>query len=149
MRRRPILLIGCAALAGTVLTGCEKPDPGITAFSGTQSVRSAALCWTESDSGLQSGQCAQDIVSGDQLGAAPELRVQPGNVLGISVDTSIAERGWVPAVGGQRLVNEPITETYFRFTFPSAQLPPEGLGLQVLAGTGNRLQGVWAIRLVS
>ncbi len=149
MRVRRLFVAAALTLSAVTLVGCEQPQPGVTAFSGTQSVRSSPLCWSGSSAGLASGQCAQDIVSGEQIGNAPQLQVRAGNVVGISVDESIAEKGWVPAIGGQRLVNTPIQETYFRFTFPAATLPDEGLGLQVLAGSNAQLNGVWAIRLVN
>ena len=149
MRVSRLLVAAALTVSVGTLAGCEQPDPAVSAFSGTQSVRASALCWSGSSGGLASGQCAQDIISGDQIGNAPSLSVRAGNVVGISVDTAVAEKGWVPAIGGQRLVDAPIKETYFRFTFPSATLPDTGVGLQVLAGSGSQLNGVWAIRLVN
>lgn len=144
-----VVLAGVIALTGGLLAGCEKPTPGVSVFSGTQSVRTSALCWSFDDGPLTAGQCARDIISGENLGQAPELSVTAGNVVGISVDPAVAEAGWVPAVAGQRLLNEPINETYYRFTFPSGQLPPSGLGLQIIAGQDGDLHGVWAVRLVN
>lgn len=137
------------ALSGLVLAGCEQPAPGITAFSGTNSVRTEALCWAFDEDSLAPGDCARDIIVGSELGGAPQLPVAPGTVIGISVDSKVAEDGWVPSVGGQRLVNTPLTETYYRFTFPQTELPEDGLGLQVLAGPQTQLRGVWAVRLVN
>jgi len=149
MRTSHVLLAGTVALAGGILAGCDQPPPSITAFSGSDSVRSPALCWAFDTGALTSGQCAREIISGEQIGDAPQLPVGAGNVVGISVDTAIAEAGWIPAIAGQRLVETPITDTYFRFTFPSAQLPEQGVGLQVLAGSSQELKGVWAVRLVN
>ncbi len=148
MPKRRWTLAAVVAIGCGVLAGCEQPPPGVTAFSGTSSVRVPALCWAFDSPTLESGECAQSIVAGSQLAEAPQLQVRPGNVVGISVDKAIAEEGWVPAIGGTNLVNSPITDTYFRFTFPSAQLPSQGVGLQVLAGSDAQLRGVWAIRLV-
>ena len=149
MRTSRWALAGALAVTGTVLAGCEQPPPSVTVFSGSTSVRTAALCWAFDAPALRPGDCAQDIVAGSQVGDAPQLRVSPGNVVGISVDEAVAQEGWVPAIGGQRLVNTPITDTYYRFTFPQAELPAQGLGLQVLAGSGNQLRGVWAVRLTN
>ena len=147
---RPRLLMAAVmALAGVGLTSCEQPAPGITAFSGTNSVRTEALCWAFDAESLAPEACARDIIVGSELGGAPELPVAPGTVVGISVDTAVAEDGWVPSLGGQRLVNTPLTETYYRFTFPQAELPEDGLGLQVLSGPQTQLRGVWAVRLVN
>lgn len=148
MRTSRVVLAGALALSGGVLAGCEQPPPSITAFSGTNSERAAALCWAFDGDSLDSSDCAQEIIAGSELGDAPRLPVQAGNTVGISVDHAIADEGWVPAIAGQRLVNSPITETYFRFTFPPGQLPADGVGLQVLAGSNAQLRGVWAIRLV-
>lgn len=147
MRTARVVMAGVIAVSGGVLAGCEKPPPSITVFSGTNSVRASALCWSFSGEPLAAGQCAQDIISGAELGGAPSLPVNAGDVVGISVDTQIAQQGWVPAVAGQRLLNRPITETYFRFTFPAGQLPEDGLGLQVIAGQSGDLHGVWTVRL--
>lgn len=148
MRTSRVLLAGVVAVAGGALAGCEQPTPGITVFSGTDSVRTSALCWSFSEAALGASECARDIISGADIGSAPQLGVSAGNVVGISVDPVIAERGWVPAIAGQQLLTTPITETYFRFTFPSGQLPANGVGLQVIAGESGDLQGIWAVRLV-
>jgi len=149
MHKRRLLTTAVVLVGGIALTGCEKPPPAITAFSGTDSVRSEALCWSFESPSLEPGECAEGILQGTDFEGAPELEVRAGNVVGISVDTVIADEGWIPAIGGQRLVNEPIEETYVRFTFPSAQLPPQGVGLQVLAGADLQVRGVWSVRLVA
>lgn len=149
MRTGRVVLAGVIAVTGGLLAGCEKPAPGISVFSGSDSVRASALCWSFDGQPLTADQCARDIISGTDLGDAPQLSVTAGNVVGISVDKAVAEEGWVPAISGQRLLNEPTKETYFRFTFPSGQLPANGLGLQVIAGQDGDLHGVWTVRLVS
>lgn len=148
MRQR-LAMASVMAVSGLLLAGCEQPAPGITAFSGTDTVRTEALCWAFDADSLAPEDCARDIIVGTELGGAPELPVSPGNVIGISVDKKVAEDGWVPSIGGQRLVSTPLTETYYRFTFPQTELPPDGLGLQVLSGPQTQLRGVWAVRLVN
>lgn len=149
MRTSRVMLAGAVALAGGALAGCEKPAPAITVFSGTNSVYTKALCWAGEDPGLEPDECAQNIIAGAELGGAPELATVQGATVGISVDPIIAESGWTPAIGGQRLVSEPLTETYYRFVLPSpSELPPDGYGLQILAGGNTNLRGVWAVRLV-
>lgn len=148
MMLRRVLLVGALVVAGAGLAGCEKPAPAVTVFSGTSSVRASALCWSHTGEALDNKQCSRDILTAVEEGPAPRLKVRPGNVVGISVDPAIAERGWVPIVAGQRLVERPITETYYRFTFPSLQLPEKGVGLQVSAGGSGDLLGLWAVRLV-
>ncbi len=149
MRTSRWLLATTVVLTGGLLTACEQPPPGITAFSGAASVRTEALCWAYGEGSLDDEGCAREILAGDELGEAPELRIRPGNVVGISVDTAVADDGWLLSLGGQQLVPEPITETYYRFTFPQAQLPEQGLGLQIRSGSQSQLTGIWAVRLVN
>lgn len=147
MKRSRVVLAAALVATGGVLAGCEQPSPAITVFSGTSSVRASALCYAFDAPTLEPGQCAREIISGDSTGDAPSLTVRPGNTVGISVDKAVAKSGWVISVAGQQLVGEPLTETYFRFTFPNQQLPERGFALQVLGGE-DELRGVWAVRLV-
>lgn len=146
-----------AAVLGTgaaLLTACEAPKPGVTFWSGTSSVSNEALCWAFDSNALEPGECAEEIVSGagtgDSAGNVGSLRVVSGNVLGISVDPEVADTGWTVRIGGQALVNTPITETYWRFTFPQVeQVPEEGFVMQVVAGQGTDVRGIWATRLTA
>lgn len=147
--RRTLLAIGVASLALATLTGCTKPAPGATVFTGTQSAHREATCWAFNADTLGEGECAQELIaqaaSGDGVSS---LKVIPGDTVGISVEPVVAETGWFPVVGNQRLTAEPITETYFRFTFPELQeIPAEGLLLQVVAGQGSNTRGIWVFKL--
>lgn len=148
MRTSRVIAAAAVVLASGALAGCEKPAPGVTVFSGSDSVRTSALCWSFSGEPLASDECTAQIAEGVTPDSAPDLRVRGGNTVGISVDPVIADAGWVPAIGGQRLVEQTITETYFRFTFPATEIPEQGYGLEILAGQEQELKGVWAIRLV-
>ena len=142
-----------AAAAGLVLlplalAACTKPNPGATVFSGTSSVHREAACWS-ADGALEASQCSQDLIAkasaGDTVGT---LRVVPGSTVGISVDPVVADAGWYPVIGNQRLVQEPIRETYYRFTYPDLQsIPADGAALQIIAGT-DQAQGIWLFSLV-
>jgi hypothetical protein len=75
--------------------------------------------------------------------------VVPGETVGISVDTAVAEAGWFPVIGDQRLTEQPLTSTYYRFQFPSLQeVPADGLSLQVVAGRDTKTRGIWVFKLV-
>jgi len=81
----------------------------------------------------------------------PTLEVTPGDVLGINVDEPLVEATWVPSVGGEPLSQGPISESYFRFTYPAnVATPPGGFLLAVTArGTAaDQDRGLWLFRLV-
>lgn len=147
--RRVALLAGAAASVA-LLGACEKPSPGVSVFSGQTSAHSQALCWSFSGQSLDSTACAQDVVEEALRGGGVEaISVVPGETIGISVEPSVAAKGWTPVVGTQRLLQTPTTSTYYRFAFPDLQEVPEtGLPLQVVAGSGDSTQGIWIFRLV-
>lgn len=149
---RRFLAIAALAVTPLLLAGCEKPDPGVTAWSGTTSVRADALCWQhQDDSALGSGDCAEDILSAAAQGEGVQtLEVRPGATVGISVDHVVADAGWSVQIGTQTLVSD-VDGTYFRFTFPETGVDRTGTGfvMQVSANarpTGTR--GHWFFRLV-
>lgn len=131
-----------------LLSGCTKPNPGATVFSGAVSAHREALCWS-ADAAVTPENCAQDIV--DQAMSGPDVATIPvthDQTMGISVDKAVAENGWFVSIGGQRLNDKPITETYYRFTFPSVTFPADGYQLQVIAaGKGNATRGLWVFKL--
>lgn len=139
-------LIASAALS---LTSCSKHNPGATVWSGTSSAHSEALCWS-ADAAVTPDSCAQDLVTGAITGPdVAEVPVQKEQILGISVDPVVAEKGWYIAIGGTRINEEAITSTYYRFSFPVESVPAEGYTLQVVAqGTGSATRGLWLFRLV-
>ena len=51
----------------------------------------------------------------------------------------------VPTIAGQRLTQESITDTYFRFTFPRVPASPQGYPLAVISE--GEQKGVWALRM--
>ncbi len=77
-----------------------------------------------------------------------QIPVIPGQVIGISVDPVVADAGWYPVIGSQRLTQQPITSTYYRFTYPDLQeVPADGVSLQVVAGAEGTL-GLWVFQLI-
>ena len=73
----------------------------------------------------------------------------PGQTIGISVDPVVADAGWFPVVGGNKLTSEPITSTYYRFTYPGFDaVPADGLTLQIVAGDGAKTRGLWVFKIV-
>ncbi|MCU0283325.1 MAG: hypothetical protein MUD13_05405 [Candidatus Nanopelagicales bacterium] len=143
--------LGLLLLAPLALAGCEKPNPGVTVWSGTNSEHVQALCWEhEEGESLGAQNCAQDVIQRAQQGTGiATIEVRPGNTVGISVDPVVAESGWSVQISGQPLATG-LTETYFRFAFPqNVPAGGEGFIMEVTAqaeGTGNR--GIWFFRLL-
>jgi hypothetical protein len=109
----------------------------------------AALCWSFDGEPLSAETCAQDVVTEALDGAdVARIPVIPGQVIGISVDPVVADAGWFPVIGSQRLTQQPITSTYYRFTYPDLQeVPADGVSLQVVAGADGTL-GLWVFQLI-
>jgi hypothetical protein len=150
MRRRA-LAMGIVALSPLALAGCEKPAPGVTAWSGTHSEHVEAVCWQfEEGQPLTPRECAQEVLdkAGSGEGIA-RLAVTTDDTVGISVDPVVAESGWSIQIDGQT-VAAGLTDTYYRFAWPRLQsVDPTGYTLQVIAAakpTGNR--GYWFFQLV-
>jgi len=133
-----------AMAATAALASCEKPPPGVTVFTGTNSERLSPTCFSW-DGQIDAQQCITDAAQRAASGQTADLSVVPDNVVGISVDTSIAEQGWYPTIAGQRLTQESITDTYFRFTFPRVPASPQGYPLAVISE--GEQKGVWALRM--
>ena len=147
--RRSFLAGSLAAVSVLALAACEKPAPGVSVVSGMSSAYRAALCWSFDGEPLSAETCAQDVVTEALDGAdVAAIPVIPGQVIGISVDPAVADAGWFPVIGSQRLTQRPITSTYYRFTYPDLQeVPVDGVSLQVVAGNEGTL-GLWVFQLV-
>lgn len=132
-----------------MFTGCTKPAPGASVFSGTVTKHREATCWAFDAPALAAGECAQDLIAQAATGdAVSVIPVVPGDTVGISVEPIVADAGWFPVVGNQRLTSTPITSTYYRFTFPELQeIPAEGLLLQIVAGSDTNTRGIWVFKL--
>ena len=147
--RRPAIAATVAVLSVLGLAACEKPAPGVSVVSGMTSAYRAALCWSFDGEPLSAETCAQDVVT-EALDGADVARVPviPGQVIGISVDPVVADAGWFPVIGSQRLTQQPITSTYYRFTYPDLQeVPADGVSLQVVAGADGTI-GLWVFQLI-
>lgn len=146
MRRAHAWGLVALAVGSIALTGCEKPAPGISLFTGPASVRSEALCWAFDSPQLSPGDCAQEILDGSTTTGIQTIQALPGNTVGISVDPDVAEAGWNIVIGGQKVAPQPLTTNYFRFTLP-LQLGTQPLPIQVVAGADGAIRGVWIIAL--
>lgn len=146
--RLSLIAVG-AALVAVTLTGCQKPTPGASVFSGTSTAHSQAACWAFDGPSVDADECAQDVLAKATAGeAVSSITVIPGETIGISVEPVVADAGWSIRIGGQNITPEPVTTTYFRFTFPELQpVSPEGLSLELVAGGDTGTKGVWLFQL--
>lgn len=147
--RRRAAAITLIAASGLLLAGCEKPGPGVSVFAGTTTEYREAVCWAFESDALEPGDCAQDLITEASTGeGVARVPVVPGETIGISVDPKVADAGWTPVIGQQRLTSTPLETTYFRFTYPDLQeVPQEGVLLQIVAGRGESTKGIWVFRL--
>lgn len=149
-RGRLLVAIAGTAITAAALAGCTKPAPGVSVFSGTTTEYRSAACWAFDNASLDASQCASDLLAdAAEGGSLARIPVVPGSTVGISVDPVVADAGWTPRIGSQPLAAEPITSTYWRFTFPEFQaLTDEGIPMEIIAGSDGNTQGVWLFQLV-
>jgi len=146
----PAVITLLAVASSLLLAACEKPAPGVSVVSGTISAYREALCWSFGGEPLEPDTCAQNVLTqaleGEQVATLPVLS---GDVVGVSVDPKVADLGWYPVVGSQRLTQEPVFTTYYRSTYSDLQpVPPKGVALQVVAGQGTETLGLRVFRIV-
>lgn len=136
--------LGLVAVGFLTLTGCDKPSPTVTVFSGGSSTLAEAQCWSRSDAPVNTAACSSE----DRVGS---IKVRANQTIGISVDSKIADKGWLVAIGQSQLVRAPITKTYFRFQLSSADLASGPLRLQIVAidKTGKAPLGRWQFDITS
>ena len=143
-------LVKSVALASALLIGltaCEKPKPEVTVFSGAGSVHAAASCWTE-----DATPCDMNNIGG----LVTPFTVRPGSTLGISVDSVVAEAGWLPMliVNGQaqQLTKGPLHRRYWKMQYPETagtNFMGQQLALQIVSATedGANVRGAWLFNL--
>jgi hypothetical protein len=148
--RSSVALVSLSVLSLAALAGCTKPAPGATVFASTHSAYREASCWAFDTEALDPGECAQEVIEQALTGdAVSEIPVIPGQTIGISVDPVVADQGWYPVLGNQRLTSTPVTTTYYRFAYPDLQaIPADGLALQIVAGAGEATRGIWVFKIV-
>lgn len=147
-RARLALTVAGTAMVVLSLSACEKPNPGASVFSGTTSAYQQALCWAPEGAYLDEKTCANDLIDKASKGAS-SVSALPGQTIGISVDPVVADIGWYPVLGGQRVTATPVTDTYFRFTPDAAQLGAGNGALAIVAGDEGGTRGIWMYRLAT
>ena len=157
MRLRQAAALAALPLGAALLTGCEKPAPAVTTFSGSTSATVEAICWSfdvsepvdaktclAQQEGQSVGELADELQS--KIGVIP---VAADQTIGISVDPELKEGGWFPIIGDSRLTADPVTSTYYRFQLTAAELRSGPIELRVLAlgETPDQIRGLWTFKL--
>jgi hypothetical protein len=133
------------ALLSPLLSGCDKPVPGVTLVAGGSAKRAEAACWSQkAQTPVQQQNCT---------GPTTTVKVRPNVTIGISVDKAIRDAGWRITIGSaeqsQQLTPTTIKDSYYRFPI-GAGLGGQTVPLTVIAldGSGQALRGVWKFQLV-
>ena len=95
--RRPLAALA-AAVALVGLTGCEKPSPGVTLFSGNATVRDEAFSYCFEDQDPQAAEGSEDACRLDADRTPKVLEVRPGDTVTVDVDKDLVEDGWFAAL---------------------------------------------------
>ena len=142
-RVRRIVVAGLCSGGAVLLSGCGvESEPLVTVFSpGSGSVTVSPQCWSPDEVVSE-----QDCATTSNLG---RIEVQPGATIGVNVDPEIAELGWVPAVGGERLVAQDLGGTYYRFALSEANFAEIAEpALEVYAvDDDQKTRGLWVVEL--
>jgi hypothetical protein len=141
--RRPastaLVAAGLATFA-VVATGCSRPTPLVSLYSGKTTVSSTAIgryCVGDSQT-----QCTTHTT------AVPTLKVATGSSIGIDVPKSVAEQGWVLTdQSGSPLVQKIYKQHYVGLSGISLQ-GPTVLQVVKLSKDGQTPLGAWRFTLV-
>ena len=142
-RERPAVVAALLSCGAILLTGCGvESEPLVTVFSpGSGSVAVSPQCWSPDEVVSE-----QDCATTSNLG---QIEVQPGATIGVNVDPEIAELGWVPTVGGERLVAQDLGSTYYRFALSEsnfAETPDPALEIFAV-DEDQKTRGLWVLKL--
>jgi hypothetical protein len=137
--------IGWALAAVALAAGCGgTSQPLVTVFTpsgGSVSVR--PQCWAP-EGAVSEQDCT---ISAEEVG---RLQAAAGETIGISVPPQLAEEGWVPAIGSERLTPQHIDGSYYRFALGEPDLQTGSVELRVFAVQGEEetTRGLWLFEIV-
>jgi hypothetical protein len=152
MRRSRVLALAMTVVSSAlVLTGCSKPNPGVSVWAGTKSIHLQAQCWSPTEGkALDINACSTVLDVANKAKEIPTLKVTPGATVGISVDVKVAKNGWVAKLGSTTLTPTKVTTTYWRVTYPQLAGLPAKNQLVILASgpSSSTYRGVWVFNTV-
>ena len=136
-RRRRLAVPLTVAAALLTLTGCEKPTPLVTLYSGATSLNDEAVFYC-----FEGQSPAQQPGTEGACRAAPDgvprkvLEVRPGDQVLVDVDRELADSGWRLALIGSEPQQESRSgvqrEHVFRFSTDFSRGPLQTLEIQQL-----------------
>jgi hypothetical protein len=132
-----------------VLTGCQKPTPGVTLVSGGATVHTESTTYCRAGQSVANNNCVQHT-GRDRIGV---LRVQQGAVLGIDVDKALAKNGWFLYDADAKARSEVQDTHYFSYTPDFSNRPTLGIINLEIRSTDRvaddaQVTGVWRFQLV-
>lgn len=150
--RRPRRHVAAQALAAVALllslSACQQPTPRVSVFAGSSEQSVEAACWNAEDAPAEAG-CVRSL-SQDQIAAREGvIKVHPGETIGISVDTALADAGWAAQIGQSTITPDRVDSTYYRFMVSEQDLANAPFELRIYAfpAQGDTPRGLWLFRL--
>jgi hypothetical protein len=145
MPARPLVVAASGALLLMSLTGCQKPTPGVTLSTGTHSVH------VESTTFCRDGQSAASRNCVEHLTRTTIVRVKQGDAVGIDVDRTLAEHGWILVDADANARSDVQDEHHFSYTPDFRAGPVIHLEVRSLDRVADdaRTTGVWKFQLVA
>lgn len=145
MRARPLVSAAAAAVALTALAGCQKPTPGVTVSSGAQSSHIEATVFCRAGQSVEARNCVEHL---DRVAV---VKVKPGEQVGIDVDSTLADHGWLVFDTDQNARSSVQDQHYFAYT-PQFRDNNPIINLEVRSldkvAEDAHVTGVWKIQLV-
>jgi len=153
-RRRRLAAVLGASVVLVGLTGCEKPTPIVTLYSGATTVHDGAysFCFEGQNPDAEPG--TQGACRFDTAGRQPKvLKVRPGDAITVDVDKDLADAGWFVALRGtggktSRLATQSEHVTSFQPDFSVS--PTFTVEIQKLVSPADKARtvGVWQFAVV-
>lgn len=143
--RRRLLAAVTAGIAAVTLTGCERPAPIVTVVAGMHSE------WKEADLFCFEGQSQEQENCVQRAEGPVEIRVTPGQRVGVDVSKAVKDSGWLIELSGasEQPQQTPVFEDKHYYGFSAPGVGPEGATLTVKSvGEDGAAGGEWVFRLV-
>jgi hypothetical protein len=136
--------LATAAFLMLALTGCQKPTPGVTISSGTHSAHLESTTYCRDGQTAAAKNCVEHL---DRIG---RVEVKSGEPIGIDVDKSLAQHGWIVVLTDAKQRSAVLDTHYFSYTPDFSSGPLVNLEIRSLSRVSNdaTTTGVWKFQLV-